>query len=115
MASITIRNLDARTKARLRVRAAHRQRSMEEEARNILRAALAESDPSPRDLAAAIGARFRPLGGVDLALLARETMREPTAAVKTVRKLIVGDASKLWLIRVGKWRGRTDRSASCRR
>ena len=37
MASITIRNLDAHTKARLRVRAAHRQRSMEEEARNILR------------------------------------------------------------------------------
>ena len=86
MASITIRNLDAHTKARLRVRAAHRQRSMEEEARNILRTALAESDAVPQDLAAAIGARFRPLGGVDLALPVRETMREPPVAAKTARK-----------------------------
>jgi len=86
MASITIRNLDAHTKARLRVRAAHRQRSMEEEARNILRAALAEEDAAPRDLAAAIGARFRPLGGVELALPAREPMREPPVAGKTARK-----------------------------
>ena len=86
MPTITIRNLDARTKARLRVRAAHRQRSMEEEARNILRAALAEDDASPRDLAAAIGARFRPLGGVVLVLPAREPMREPPAAGKTPRR-----------------------------
>jgi plasmid stability protein len=86
MASITIRNLDAHTKARLRVRAAHRQRSMEEEARNILRAALAEDDAAPRDLAAAIGARFRPLGGLALALPAREPMREPPVARKTARK-----------------------------
>ncbi|MBA3506975.1 MAG: plasmid stabilization protein [Betaproteobacteria bacterium] len=86
MASITIRNLDAHTKARLRVRAAHRQRSMEEEARNILRAALAQDDAAPRDLVAAIGARFRPLGGVVLALPAREPMREPPVAGKTARK-----------------------------
>jgi len=86
MATITIRNLDAHTKARLRVRAAHRQRSMEEEARNILRAALAGDDVAPRDLAAAIGARFRPLGGVALALPAREPMREPPVAGKTARK-----------------------------
>jgi plasmid stability protein len=86
VASITIRNLDAHTKARLRVRAAHRQRSMEEEARNILRTALAENDAAPHDLAAAIGARFRPLGGVDLALPAREPMREPPVAGKTARK-----------------------------
>ena len=86
MASITIRNLDAHTKARLRVRAAHRQRSMEEEARNILRTALAENDAAPHDLAAAIGARFRPLGGVDLALPAREPMRERPVTGKTARK-----------------------------
>jgi plasmid stability protein len=86
MASITIRNLDAHTKARLRVRAAHRQRSMEEEARNILRTALEEDDAAPRDLAAAIGARFRPLGGVDLALPAREPMRGPPVAGRTARK-----------------------------
>ena len=86
MASITIRNLDAHTKARLRVRAAHRQRSMEEEARTILRAALAEDDATPGDLAAAIGARFRPLGGVELALPAREPMREPPVPGRAARK-----------------------------
>lgn len=86
MASITIRNLDPHTKARLRVRAAHRQRSMEEEARNILRTALAESDAAPRDLATAISARFRSLGGVDLALPARGPMREPPGAARTRRK-----------------------------
>ena len=86
MASITIRNLDPHTKARLRVRAAHRQRSMEEEARSILRTALAENDATPPDLAAAIGARFRPLGGLDLTLPAREPMRAPPVAGKTARK-----------------------------
>jgi plasmid stability protein len=77
MASITIRDLDDRTKDRLRVRAAHHKRSMEEEARNILRSALAEETPVSRNLAEAIGARFRPLGGVELQLPAREPMREP--------------------------------------
>jgi plasmid stability protein len=90
MASITIRNLDASTKARLRIRAAHRQRSMEEEARNILRAALAEDEPAASDLGSVIGARFRPHGVVDLVLPAREPMREPPAAdnatVKPMRK-----------------------------
>ena len=37
MASITIRDIDERLKTRLRVRAAHNGRSMEEEARDILR------------------------------------------------------------------------------
>ena len=40
MASITVRNLDETTKARLRVRAARHGRSMEEEARTLLRAAF---------------------------------------------------------------------------
>jgi antitoxin FitA len=61
MASITIRDLDESTKARLRVRAAQHQRSMEEEARNILRAALAEDD-TVTNVAAAIRKRFRPFG-----------------------------------------------------
>ena len=42
MASITIRNLDDNIKQRLRVQAAEHGHSMEEEARAILRAALAE-------------------------------------------------------------------------
>ena len=77
MASITIRNLDDQTKSRLRVRAAHHRRSMEDEARNILRAALAEDRMTSGNLAEAIRRRFEPLGGVDLALPAREPMREP--------------------------------------
>ena len=77
MASLTIRNLDEQTKARLRVRAAHHKRSMEDEARNILRAVLAEQIGPSRNLADAIRARFEPLGGVELRLPAREPMREP--------------------------------------
>jgi len=82
MASVTIRNLDEQTKERLRVRAAHRRRSMEEEARNILRAALAEDAATPRNLAEAIRRRFQPLGGVELELPAREPMRAPPKAGK---------------------------------
>lgn len=77
MASITIRNLDDDTKERLRVRAAHRRRSMEEEARNILREALDAETTLPRNLAETIHDRFAPLGGVDLEIPPREPMREP--------------------------------------
>lgn len=76
MASITIRNLDDDIKQRLRVRAAERGHSMEEEARDILRRVMAEEAP-PRDLAAAIRARVAPADRVDLDLPAREQMREP--------------------------------------
>jgi plasmid stability protein len=86
MASITIRNLDDQTKARLRVRAAHRRRSMEEEARNILRTALAEDRVAAGNLAEAIQRRFRPLGGVDLELPIREPIREPPAPGGRARK-----------------------------
>ena len=74
MASITIRNLDDDVKTRLRVRAADNGRSMEEEARLILRDAVGRK-PRPRNLADAIRARIAPLGGVDLELPAREPAR----------------------------------------
>ncbi len=76
MASITIRNLDHDIKERLRVRAAEHGRSMEEEARDILRRVMGEGAP-PRNLAAAIRARVAPSGGIDLDLPAREPMPEP--------------------------------------
>jgi antitoxin FitA len=76
MASITIRNLEDDLKRRLRVRAAGHGRSMEEEAREILRRVVGEAAP-PRNLAAAIRARVAPFGGVDLDLPAREPVREP--------------------------------------
>jgi plasmid stability protein len=77
MASLTIRRLDERTKARLRVRAAEHGRSMEEEARTLLRDALADGGSPRGNLAEAIRARFRALGGVELRLPAREPIREP--------------------------------------
>jgi plasmid stability protein len=77
MASITIRRLDEATKARLRVRAARHGRSMEEEARTLLRDAVREDVARAGNLADAIRARFRRLGGVELRLPAREPMREP--------------------------------------
>jgi plasmid stability protein len=77
MASITIRNLDAEIKARLRVQAAHHGRSMEEEARHILRTALASDVQPARNLGASIRRRFASIGGVELDLPPREPMREP--------------------------------------
>ncbi len=76
MASITIRNLEDDIKQRLRVRAAVHGRSMEEEARDILRRVVDEGAP-PRNLAAAIRARVAPADRVELDLPAREAMREP--------------------------------------
>jgi plasmid stability protein len=77
MASITIRNLDEKTKARLRIRAARHGRSMEEEARTLLRSALTEDATPGGNLAQAIRDRFRRFGGVELRLPAREPIREP--------------------------------------
>ena len=76
MASITIRNLDDGVKTRLRTRAAGHGRSMEEEARLILREAV-ERETGPNNLASAIRARFAPFGGVELEMPPREPMREP--------------------------------------
>jgi antitoxin FitA len=77
MASITIRNLDEPLKARLRVQAAVHGRSMEDEARAILRTALNTEPVPPVNLAVAIRARFAPLGGVELPAVTREPIREP--------------------------------------
>lgn len=77
MASMTIRNLEEALKARLRVRAARHGKSMEDEARDILRAALATEKARPKNLARSIRARIAPLGGVDLPETPREPIREP--------------------------------------
>ena len=77
MASITIRNLDDEVKTRLRVRAAERGRSMEEEARLILRDAVDTGEAAPSDLAAFTRECFAPLGGVELDIPPRGAMREP--------------------------------------
>lgn len=77
MASITIRKLDKQLKARLRVQAARHGRSMEEEARQILRAALTTETKQAEHLAEVIHKRFAALGGVELPDLSREPIREP--------------------------------------
>jgi plasmid stability protein len=77
MASITIRNLDERTKSRLRLRAAQHSRSMEDEARTILRTALEQDTANPRDLASAIGDRFKKLGGAEIPVVPRSEDRAP--------------------------------------
>lgn len=77
MATLTIRQLDEKTKARLRVRAAHHGRSMEEEAREILRSTLAAVRPARTNLAESIRQRFATFGGVELPLPRRDAARQP--------------------------------------
>ena len=77
MAALTIRKLDQKTKTRLRVRAAHHGRSMEEEARAILRSALTTSAPTKNNLAAAIRRRFARFGGIEISLPRRDSLRKP--------------------------------------
>jgi plasmid stability protein len=76
MASMTIRNLDEKLKARLRMQAAKHGRSMEDEARDILRSALSTASARTATLAKSIRRRIEPLGGVDLEIAPREPMRE---------------------------------------
>lgn len=75
MATLTIRQLDEKTKTRLRVRAAHHGRSMEEEAREILRSALTASSAVKANLAQVIHRRFAAFGGVELDLPRRDAIR----------------------------------------
>ena len=77
MATLTIRNVDAAVKERLRVRAARHGRSMEAEVRAILRERFAA--PAPElGLGTRIHERFAALGGIDLELPQRS--EQPRAA-----------------------------------
>jgi antitoxin FitA len=66
MASITIRNIDERVKRALRIKAAGRGHSMEEELRVVIHDATLERDNAPQNLATFISSRFDPLGGIEL-------------------------------------------------
>jgi plasmid stability protein len=80
MASITIRNLEETVKRKLKIRAATHGRSMEQEAREILKSALRQKPEKPKsgaDLAEAIRRRFAPFGGVELEPLPRTPIRDP--------------------------------------
>lgn len=77
MASLTIRNLDEALKTRLRIRAAERGRSMEEEARHILRHTLLGEEEPATNLAELAQELFGPEHGVHLDLPKRGPAREP--------------------------------------
>ncbi len=71
MATLTVRNLDDGLKARLRVRAAENGRSMEAEARAILRSTLVAGDGPAGGLGSRISGRFAGLSGDELELPSR--------------------------------------------
>ena len=77
MATMTIRNLDDAVKQRLRMRAARHGRSMEDEARDILRSSLSTESARSGSLVESIRARIEPLGGIDLELTSRGPVRKP--------------------------------------
>lgn len=77
MASITVRNLDDGLKRLLRIRAAENGRSMEQEAREILKAALEVETAPEMGLGTAIHELFKPFGGVELDIPPRDPMRDP--------------------------------------
>ena len=81
MASITIRKLDDRVKARLRLLAARHGRSMEEEAREILKTGLRGESAPTGNLAESIRRHIAPLGGVELRLARREAVRRRTRLI----------------------------------
>jgi plasmid stability protein len=74
-AAITIRKLEDTVKSQLRVQAAEHGRSMEEEAREILKNALNQSAAAPVDLATSVRKRFAAVGGIDLPIAERDAMR----------------------------------------
>ena len=76
MASITIRNIDDRLEHRLHAFAVRNGRSMEEEARAILRLVV-EEPAVPDNLYTSIRSHFEGFGDVDLEIPPREPMREP--------------------------------------
>ena len=81
MATLTIRNIDDQVKAKLRVNAAQRGVSMEEEVRQTLTRAVMSSanDPDSRGLATRIRDTMAELNikGFELEIPPREPMRDP--------------------------------------
>lgn len=77
MATLTVRNVDEAVKTRLRIRAAQHGRSMEDEVRQILKAAVEDRPGDSPGFAASIREPFTALGGVDLDIPPREPVRQP--------------------------------------
>lgn len=78
MATLVIRNVEISLHARLKQLAASHGRSMEEEARLILRQGLTAGPlEAPQSFGQAMRAIFEPLGGVDFPHIPHEPPREP--------------------------------------
>ncbi len=76
MATITIRNLDDDTKRRLQVKARRGGRSMEEEARDIIRRAV-KPGAARKGLGTAIHEMFKVTGGAELEPYPRDRQPPP--------------------------------------
>jgi plasmid stability protein len=98
MANLTIRKLDPAVKERLRVRAARQGHSMEEEARRILSASLAEEPANAFDR---LRRHFADLGGVELELPPRRPGR-PLGSAAFVTELEVSLGRELRPRRPGR-------------
>jgi plasmid stability protein len=78
MATLVIRNVEEELQVRLKAQAAAHSRSMEEEARVLLRQGLAVSQSEKRQtFGQAMRAIFEPLGGFDFPEMPREEPRGP--------------------------------------
>lgn len=77
MSTITINNIETDLANQLVAQATRHGRSVEEEARTILRKALQPAIAPPPNLTESIHARFARLGGFDISLPVREPLREP--------------------------------------
>jgi antitoxin FitA len=77
MSNITIQNFDDDLKNRLQKRAEYYGRSLEEEAKEILRTFLTQNTLEPLNLALAIERRFADFGNFELPTITRESLREP--------------------------------------
>jgi plasmid stability protein len=76
MASLLIRNVDCALRDQLKLRARRHHRSLEEEARELLRAAMARDAAAGESLSAIAGRIFGPAQGIDLVLPLRAAERE---------------------------------------
>jgi len=72
---ITISNIDDNIKNLLQQRASKNGRSLEEEAKEILRQALIENQKPPGNIVSMIEKRFAHLGEIELGEVKREPMR----------------------------------------
>jgi antitoxin FitA len=82
VATLVIRNVESSVHLRLKELAASHGRSMEEEARLILRQSLATAPlDAPARFGQAMRAIFEPLGGLDLPEIHHESPRDPIRGV----------------------------------